>query len=285
MGDVTTADGNALKSVIEALPDFSTELVPDNFLNPVSKSTPPRSRSSLNEEANIPAEVAAVASRRTSPRRTTTSSQLPVEATELPPKVNYNIPAEVAAADSRRTSPRRSTSSNEVLAGPRRTSPRRSTTVDNVNLISGSNVPKRRYQKRNVQGKNVVNGQGDSNTNVAPKRKYQRKKSSEVKSSQGNAVPKRKYQKKDGRGKQTSPTAEPATTTDAEVSNSEGLVSDNIRNTSEQELQEPDFFAHPTDSFSISGDEETLPTIANNNLVNTSGGQGRGRGTRKQSTR
>ena len=157
--------------------------------------------------------------------------------------------------------------------------------MDNVNVISGSKVPKRRYQKRNVQGKNVVNGQGDSNTNVAPKRKYQRKKSSEVKSSQGNAVPKRKYQKKDGRGKQTSPTAEPATTTDAEVSNSEGLVSENIRNTSEQELQEPDFFAHPTDSFSISGDEETLPTIANNNLVNTSGGQGRGRGTRKQSTR
>jgi hypothetical protein len=53
VGDVTTADGNALKSVIEALPDFSTEPVPDNFLNPVSKSTSPQSRISLNEEANI----------------------------------------------------------------------------------------------------------------------------------------------------------------------------------------------------------------------------------------
>jgi hypothetical protein len=104
-----------------------------------------------------------------------------------------------------------------------------------------------------------------------------------VKSSDGNAVPKRKYQKKSEKGKQSSPSAVAATTTDAEVSKQKAIVSDHVNNHSEMELKDPEFFSNLNDSFSVSGDDNTLPNSAQENSVNTAVSQGGGK--RRQNTR
>ncbi len=49
-------------------------------------------------------------------------------------------------------------------------------------------------------------------------------------------------------------------------------------NDSDQELQDPDFFAYPNDSFSMSGDDHMLPTDKHSASTKDTGGRGRGRG-------
>jgi hypothetical protein len=88
------------------------------------------------------------------------------------------------------------------------------------------------------------------------------------KSSSADVAPKQNKQEKNYKQSST-----------AEVSKlSDGDAVTKGKDDSDQELQDPDFFAYPNDSFSISGDDHTIPTDEPHTSIKDTVGRGCGRG-------